>query len=261
MKKYISIIIFVCAVWALASCKKTLELVDPVSKTDGVAFLKVVDASPNFRQVFKGSDSFNIYVNGVKINGSQLTYNSIFPVSTSLYAAVPAGPQSIRITVNGRVNPDSITLGSFNKTLEAGSYYSFIITDEALTANESRQMFIKDNFALTDTNNFTLRFVHAVLNDPVAVDVYSYRRATNIFTNISPASATPFLNFSYTVPLSLSTDTLSVRATGTQTDIAKVFVNVANSIFLNRGRAYTVLYKGQLGNTSKPRSLLLYTNN
>ena len=260
MKKFI--LIFVCAIGLLSACKKTLELVDPVSKTDGLAYLKIIDASPNFRQTYKGSDSFNVYVNGVKINGPQLSYNSMFPVSTSLYSAVPAGPQSIRLTVNGKLTPDSITLVSLNKTLEAGSYYSFIVTDEALTANESRQMFIKDNFALTDTNNFTLRFVHAALNDPGAVDIYSFRRAANIFTNISPASATPFVTLPFTVPSSILSDTFYVRRTGTLIDIAKVAVNVTNSIFLNRGRAYTILYKGQFGVTgTKARSLILYTNN
>ena len=125
MKKNISILILVCTLGLLWSCKKELELASPVSGTDGLAFLKIIDASPNFRQVFKGSDSFNVYVNGVKINGSQLTYNSIFPSTTNLYAALPAGPQSIRISVNGKINPDSITLASFNKTLTPNSYYSF----------------------------------------------------------------------------------------------------------------------------------------
>ena len=256
MKKIISILILVCTLGLLWSCEKELELVSPVSATEGLAFLKIIDASPNFRQVFKGSDSFNVYVNGAKINGSQLSYNSIFPSNFNLYAAVPAGPQSIRITVNGRFNPDSITLASFNKTLTANSYYSFIITDEAMTANESRQMFIQDKFALTDTNNYTLRFVNAVLNDPTAVDVYSFRSSSNIFTNISPATATDFIK----LPYSLLTDTISVRPTGTQTEIARINISNGGTNDFRRGRPYTILYKGQFGNTAKPRSLLFYAN-
>lgn len=263
MKKNILILLVACTMGLLWSCKKDLKLVNAVSTTEGLAFIKIIDASPNFRNVFKGADSFNIYVNGVKINGSQLTYNSVFPAAiANLYAGVPAGPQSIRITVNGKLTPDSITLGSLNKTLDAGSYYSFIITDEALGANEARQMFIKDNFALVDTNNFTVRFVNAVLNDAGPVDVYSFRRAANIFTNVAPATATPFVNLSYTLPTSLLSDTLYVRATGTLTDIAKVTVNASSAIFFNRGRAYTLLYKGQFGVTgTKARALILYTNN
>ncbi len=257
MKKNISILILVCTLGLLWSCKKDLKLASPVSGTDGFAFLKIIDASPNFRQIFKGSDSFNVYVNGVKINGSQLTYNSIFPSTTNLYAAVPAGPQSIRISVNGKINPDSITLASFNKTLTPDSYYSFILTDEAMTANESRQMFIQDKFALTDTSSYTLRFVNAVLNDPTGVDVYSFRSSSIIFTNISPATATNFIK----LPYSLLTDTLSVRPTGTQTEITRINISNGGTNDFRRGRPYTILYKGQFGITgTKGRSLTLYAN-
>src|SRR5688572_5548371 len=114
MKKYISIIVFACTMGLLWSCEKEINLVNEVSTTEGLAFIKIVNAAPNFRQVFKGADSFNIYVNGVKINGGQLTYNSIFPVIANVYAAVPAGPQSVRISVNGKLTPDSITLATIN---------------------------------------------------------------------------------------------------------------------------------------------------
>ncbi len=256
MKKNISILILVCTLGLLWSCEKELELASPVSGTEGLAFLKIIDASPNFRQVFKGSDSFNVYVNGAKINGSQLSYNSIFPSTSNLYVGVPAGPQSIRISVNGKVTPDSITLASFNKTLAPNSYYSFIITDEAMTANESRQMFIQDNFALSDTNNYSLRFVNAVLNDPTAVDVYSFRSSSIIFKNIAPATATNFI----TLPYSLLSDTISVRPTGTQTEIARIAISNGGTNDFRRGRPYTILYKGQFGNTVKPRSLIFYAN-
>lgn len=256
MKKYISILIFICTIGFLWSCEKELTLVNSVSLTEGLAFIKIIHASPNFRQVYKGADSFNVYVNGVKINGTQLSYNAMFPTSTNLYAAVPAGPQSIRITVNGRLTPDSITLASLNKTLEKGSYYSFIITDEALTANETRQMWLKDDFALTDTNNFTIRFVNAVLNDAGPVDVYSFLKARNIFQNIAPATATPFI----TLPYTIITDTLYIRAAGTLTEIARINIVNGSTNAANRGRPYTLLYKGLLGSTAKPRSLAYFAN-
>jgi hypothetical protein len=234
-----------------------LAHVDPFTTTEGMAFIKIVNASPNFRQVYKGADSFNIYVNGVKINGAQLSYNSVFPTATNLYAAVPAGPQSIRISVNGKVTPDSITLASLNKTLDPGGYYSFIITDEGLGTNESRQMWIKDNFAVTDTNNFTLRFVDAVLNDAGPVDVYSYQKANKIFSNISPGTATNFISLPYT----LLADTLYVRSAGTLTEIARINIVNGSTLATNRGRPYTLLYKGMLGGAgTKARTLTLLAN-
>ena len=258
MKKNISILLLLaCTMGIFWSCEKDLTYVSPATTTDGLAFVKFVHASPNFRQVYKGADSFNIYVNGVKINGGQLTYGNVFPTATNLYAAVPAGPQSIRVTVNGKITPDSITLISLNKTLEAGAYYSFVLTDEALTTNESRQMWIRDQFALNDTNNYTLRFVHAVLSDPAAVDVYSFRKAKNLFTNITPGSATPFITLAYTI----LPDTFYIRPTGTLTDIVKIAIVNGSTTAANRMRAYTLLYRGLLGSTTKPRTLTYFANN
>ena len=259
MKKNILIIlIFACTTGLIWSCKKKLELVAPVSGTSGLAYLKIADFATSFRLAVNGSDSFNVYVNGVKVNGAFLTYGSIFPTISNLYAGVPAGPQSIRISVNGKVTPDSITLASFNKTLTEGSYYSFIITDSLLKGDESKQIFVQDNFARTDTTHYTLRFVHAILNDSVGgvknVDVYSTRRAANIFSNIAPGTVTAFT----TLPYTLANDTLIVRRPGFLYPLATL-----NTVVFARERAYTLVYKGQPGTTTAPkgRSIITYTNN
>ncbi len=257
MKKNILIVlIFACTIGLIWSCNKKLELVSPVSGTSGLAYLKIADFSTSFRQVVNGSDSFNVYVNGVKVNGTFLTYNSIFPTITNLYIGVPAGPQAIRITVNGKLTPDSITLASFNKTLTAGNYYSFIITDSLLKSDESKQIFVQDNFTISDTTHFTLRFIHAILNDSVGknVDVYSTRQAANIFSNISPGTVTPFT----TLPYTLANDTLIVRRPGRLDTLARL-----NLVVFARQRALTLVYKGQPGTTTgtKARGLVIYTNN
>jgi hypothetical protein len=257
MKKNISIIIimFACAIGLIWSCAKKIDLVDPVSSADGLAFIKVADFSPAFRQVVNGRDSFNVYVNGNKINGSFLTYGSIFPTTTNPYVGIPAGPQSIRITVNGVTTPDSITLASFNKTLTTGAYYSFIITDSLLKTDESKQIFVQDNFALTDTLHFSLRFIHAILNDTLGknVDIYSTRYATNIFSNISPGTTTAFTTQAYTI----LTDTLIVRRPGMLYPLATL-----NGAIFARQRAYTLVYKGQPGTITAPkgRALTTYVN-
>ncbi|MEO5783223.1 MAG: DUF4397 domain-containing protein [Ginsengibacter sp.] len=260
MKKNILIILLcICTVVVLHSCDKNHDYTAPTVTTEGLAFLKIADFSPSFRQATNGRDSINIYVNGTKVNGTFLTYNNFFPASTSPYIGVPAGPQSIRITSSGTISPDSITLGSFNKTLTAGSYYSFIITDSVLKGNEANQIFLKDNFAVTDTGHFTLRFVHAVLNDTLGknVDIFSTLYNTNIFTNIAPGTATAFLPFQYTT----ATDALIVRRAGTLFTLATL-----SAASFSRQRAYTIVYKGQpdkaFSATTAPkgRSLVQYTN-
>lgn len=257
MKKNILIlfILFTCAIGLMWSCNKKLDLVAPVSGSGGLAYLKIADFSTSFRQVLNGSDSFNVYVNGIKVNGAFLTYNSIFPTITNLYTGVPAGPQAIRITVNGKLTPDSITLASFNKTLTAGNYYSFILTDSLLKSDESKQIFVQDNFTISDTNHFTLRFIHAILNDSLGknIDIYSTRSAANIFNNIAPGTATAFT----TLPYTLANDTLIVRRPGFLYPLA-----ILNTVVFARQRAYTLVYKGQPGTTTAPkgRAIITYTN-
>lgn len=245
-----------CTVGLIWSCNKKLDLVSPTSGTNGLAFLKVADFSTSFRQIVNGSDSFNVFVNGVKVNGAFLTYNSIFPTVSNLYVAVPAGAQSIRITVNGKLTPDSITLATFNKTLTAGSYYSFILTDSLLNTNEAKQIFVQDNFTLSDTTHFTVRFIHAVLNDSSGknVDIYSSRLKANLFSNVSPGTVTSFVN----EPYNLLLDTLIVRRPGLLYELARL-----NGVVFARQRAFTLVYKGNPANNTAPkgRALVTYTNN
>ncbi len=260
MKKNISYILLLSgAIVLMWSCNEKLELVAPTSSPDGYAFVKFAQFSPNFRQVTNnGKDSINVYVNGFKINGAFMTYGSLFPSANNLYASVPAGaPQSIRITVNGVTTPDSITLATYTKTMVAGSYYSFIFTDSLLTANESKQMFVQDKFVISDTNNFTIRIVHGILNDTLGktVDVYSTRLGTNMFSNVSPGTISAFI----TQPYNFVADTLIVRRPGSLFRLATL---TTVAIPFNRQRAYTLMYKGAPNLTTgvKARSLVTFTN-
>lgn len=262
MKKNISLIILsICALGLIYSCSKELDVIAPTTGTGGFAFLKIAHFSPNLRTVLSGRDSFNVYVGGTtlapgtKLNGAFLTYGSIFPTTTNLYAAIPAGTQFVRITVNGVTTPDSITLGNFSKTFNAGSYYSYILTDSIKNASEAKQIFIEDKFAPTDTSHYTIRFVHAILNDTTGktVDVYSTRLAANMFTNVSPGTVTDFT----TQPYNLLTDTLIIRRSGLPLELARL-----NAAVLAREHAYTLVYKGLPASTAgtKGRSITFYTN-
>ena len=260
MKKNISLLLILICASAIAifwSCNKKLDLVAPTTPAAGLAYIKIAHFSPSLRQIFNKSDSFNLYVNGTKINGSFVTFGSIFPSVTDLYAAVPAGGVSVRLTTNGIVNPDSLTIFTVNKSLNANSYYSLIITDSLLSLNPAEQIFVQDNFIIADTLHYTMRFVHAIVNDTAgtAVDIYSQRNATNIFKGITPATTTGFVSFNYT----LVADTLIIRRAGTLFELARLSTVTSP---LARQRAYTLVYKGQAGTTSgtKARSLVLFTN-
>ena len=238
MKKNISflILLFACTTILVCSCSKQLDKIGTVTGPDGYAYIKIGQYSPSFRNIVNGRDSFNVYVNGNKINGSFFTFGSIFPTASNLYAAVPTGNQLIRLTVNGVNTADSMTLAGFTKNLVAGTYYSFFLTDSLFSTDPTKQIFIQDNFARTDSLHYTVRLVHAIPNDFGGnIDVYSFRLGANMFSNISPTAATAFT----AQPYSITLDTLSVRRAGTLTELARL-----NSVIFARERAYTLVYKG-----------------
>ena len=241
----------------LYSCTKETKLDATFVSPTGKAFIKVIDYAPSFRLVTANRDSFNVFVNNIKINGAFITYNAGYPNNVNdTYAAVPAGTQTIRLTVNGVTTPDSITIATFTKTVNVGDYYTLILTDSLLSSQESSQIWVKDNATLTDTGHFTLRFIHAVLNDTTgkAVDIFSQRYLTNIFSNILPSTATPFNQLAYTT----LSDTLIVRRAGTMNELARL-----TGASFTRQRAYTLVYKGN-GNlpasNAKGRNLTTYVN-
>jgi hypothetical protein len=259
MKKYFSLLIFITAgLLIISACKKdfTKFTNEPLFIGDQ-AFLRVMHVSPNFRAVQNKPDSFNIYVGANKINGSLFTYNGAFPataINSNTYAAVPSGSQAIRLSLQGVNNIDSVTIMQLDKNLEAGKYYTFFITD-SLKAQQDRIWVNDINFLPTDTSQFKVRFAHMILNDTAGkkVDVYSFRQAANIFTNISPGTVTDYV----AIATPSIIDTISVRRTGTGFELARL-----NGVSYVKTRLYTILFKGSPGLTTgtKARSVIVYNN-
>jgi hypothetical protein len=263
MKKYISIIIimFAFAIGLIWSCNKKVDLVAPVSGVDGLAFLRVMHVSPNFRAIQNKPDSFNVYVGTNKVNGALFTYNSAFPAATmnnNTYAGVPSGSQQIRFSLQGVNNIDSLTTISLQKDLEAGKYYTLFITDSLKNQQDPTKIWVNDiNFLPTDTTQYRIRFAHMILNDTAGkkVDVYSYRQAANIFSNISPGTVTDYLSIPATL---FKLDTISIRRAGTSFELARS----NNGSPYGKVRLYTILFKGNPGSTTgtKARSAIVYNN-
>jgi len=258
MKKHILPIIFFAVTLALAvACKKDNKYIAPYVSTDGNAFLRVMHVSPNFRAVQNKPDSFNVFVGANKISAPLFTYNSAFPSTTinnNTYAAVPSGSQSIRLSLQGVTNIDSVTIMQLDKNLEPGKFYTFFITD-SLKATQDRIWVNDVNFLPTDTTQYKVRFAHMILNDTAGkkVDVYSFRQAANIFAGISPGTVTDYI--AVNTPAIL--DTLSVRRAGSTFELARI-----NGVSYVKTRLYTILFKGNPGSTSgtKGRSVIVYNN-
>ncbi len=260
MKKNLSIILLLAGslAMAFAGCNKDITWKAAPESTEGMAYVRFFHASPNFRPIMGNRDSFNVYYAGTKINGLFLTYNSSFPTNAGTldpsYLAVPAGFQLLKYTVNGVTTPDSIQLHSFDKTLQAGKYYSVIITDSVKSTDPAKQMFLEDVFNKPVPGEYSIRFVNTVWSETTNVDLFSTKQNMNLFTNVAKGGVTGFINR----PLnpSGSTDTLIVRRTGTTTEIARL-----NTIVLSSTRVYTAVYRGSAtGTGTKVRGLSVYRN-
>ncbi|RFM27105.1 DUF4397 domain-containing protein [Deminuibacter soli] len=204
MKKYWLILTgFAAVTAAMVSCKKDPPADAVFSGTGGSAFLKIVHASPYFSRLSGASDSLNVYINNSKLSGGILSYGSIFPgvagspLNTGTYVTVPAGNQTIRVTLNGKTTPDSTTLVSLQRNLLAGTYYTLALTDSVkLATRDSSLIFLRDSFPLPMAGpGFTyVRMIHAVENDTAnaTVNVYSYRLNTAVLTKVRINQTTAF---------------------------------------------------------------------
>jgi hypothetical protein len=264
MKKInLYICLVVGTVLALSACKKEYNYLATYETSDGGAYLRVVDAAPGFRSVFSLPDSFNVYVNGAKINSPFLTYASVFPISTTQfgYAAVPTGVQQIKLSVHGfaSVQPDSTKLINFTKVFLPGQYYTLLITDSIKSPRDSSQMFLPDAFSKPLPGNVALRFVHAVWNDTTGktVDFFSYARNTTVGTiAVKPGYISNFSAYGFNIAVP---DTFYVtRSAPAGTALANRIVLAKLAFAPTNQRAYTLYFRGDANLTTgtKARSLL-----
>ena len=254
---------FAAGILVFSACKKQSDMVAPYdASTDATAYFRVIHAAPNFRLFFNAPDSFNVYVNGNKMNSPFLTYGSIFPgVSTNNgYIAVAPGLQQIKMSVHGfaSATPDSTQLLNFTKVFTNGQYYTLFITDSIKFKPDVA--FKLDAFTKPLTGNVGLRFIHGVLNDTTGktVDIYSYARNTTVYTNIKPDSTTTFSSFGFNVGVA---DTFYVtRSAVAGTLLANRIVLAKLAFAPTNQRTYSLYFRGDVNLTTgtKARALLSY---
>jgi hypothetical protein len=262
MKRYIKYsLIAVIAVGAFIACKRDYPVHSPYMGVEGSAYLKIVHASPNFAKIFQYPDAVNVFIGNDKINGTALKYNTAFPGLTngvSNYATVKAGAQTIRVSIAGSVNPDSFTVAKLDRTLEAGSFYTLIITDSIASASrDSARVWIRDAFPkpAAGPGYVYLRFAHVVFSDKTdTVAIYSPRRNQTLFQKVKMDSITPFIAF----PTLTMLDTLLVMKTDST---HKVMAKLLPTLIMGDQQYYTTYYIGDsVVATAKPRSLVYFQN-
>jgi len=268
MKKNIlfSTLALVAVIIGFYSCKRDYTLKAPVTTTEGLAYLRIVNASPNFRSILNAPDSFNVIINGNKVTGYTpsstllMTYGSTFPAASSNYGYIALEPGTDEIKLSaGYLNPDSLPIISLTKTLAANTYYTFMITDSVKSTRDSSKIFIQDNFTTPTSGYFNLRFIHAVLNDTVGktIDIWSTRTNRFIYTNVKPGTITSFTAYPYNAIFS---DTLYVRRHNS--GYVHDTLATLNTVSFSNQRTYTLYYRGNAGvaSGSKSRSLATYVH-
>lgn len=272
MKKNIITVMLILSAFLieLSSCKRDYTLLDPVQTTQGTSYLAIIDAAPNFNTIFGQPDSFNVFINGAKVSGFApgakppfMTFGATFPSTTSGfgYVAVPPGPQQIKLTVSGVNNADSIPIATFNKTFVANQQYTFMITDNIKSSQDSSQIFVQDVYTFPPTTGYyNLRFIDAVVNDTAAVDFYSYSKNAAIFSKVLPGGVTAFTQVGVN---SQTTDTLYVtRAAPSSTPLSARTILAKMAFQAGNQKSYTLYFKGDFNitatNNLKYRSLSFY---
>ena len=243
------LIIFVLGV-VIVSCNKDIKDQAPynaISNSSYYSYVKVVNATV-------GAARNYVYCPNVPtaLTGATFAYGGTAPGvsgTTSIsynYFAIAPGPTTIYVkdTLSTSTQP-SLQIA---KTLTQGAFYSVFTYDTTTTIQYS---WVQDNLtAVTDTAA-RVRLGNFARGATKNVDVFSKVMNTNVFTNISPATVTPFMPYT-----SKQTDTLYVRETGT-TNLLYQY----NTFVPDQKRYYTLVFRGRQDNLgSNTRTLTAFIN-
>jgi hypothetical protein len=220
-------------VMVLSSCEKEFKYViveqkDLAGKASVKFYNSIVNSSRNF-----------VYADNIPVTGSITSFATaaLFPAVSPSYFMLDAGSRTITVKDTAVVTTQ-IPL-EIKTNLEAGKYYTMIAYD---SITNPKMLALTDNIQFPTDTTSRLRFVNVIYTTtPVSnVDVFSFKRQANIFTNVSIAQATDFIPYA-----SAFTDTLQIRATGTTTSLAQL-----NTLVLTQKRSYTIVFRGRYQSTS-----------
>jgi hypothetical protein len=212
---------------AMVSCTKSFDsrLVSTYGNTASSnvqLFIATVGASRNY-----------LVVDNKPVNGAALASGSLFP-SVGFGFSVPTGMRSFLL--RDTLTATTQTAISFAQNMEIGKSYTIFSYD---TITATKQKTVETPIVIPADTTSRLRFANFIYNPNAisGVDVFSFNRNTNLFTNVNVTDVTSFVPY----PSALLTDTLYIRPTGnTTTNLVKVTVTGG----LTQKRSYTLVYRG-----------------
>ncbi len=186
-----------------------------------------------------------VYIDGAPVTGAPLVSGSIFP-STSYGFNINGG---LRAFLVKDTLPAATQLPlSFAENMAVGTHQTIFMYD---TITTPKQKTVLDNIVIPADTTSRLRFANFIYNPFAipAVDVYSFNRGTNIFTNVPVTGVTDFIAY----PSRLPVDTLYIRETGTMNLLLKASIGsvTPNAAFLTLTpkHNYTFVYRGSYRGT------------
>ncbi len=215
---------FCASLMMITSCNKEL---DPTIEEN---FDFTNTSNVQLYNAIVGSNRTFLYIDNKPINGATIAYGASFPANAYGFAVMGAGNNFL---IKDTLSTSTQAPISFQPNLEAGKNYTIFVYD---TSTAPKQLTVETNIVVPTDTTARLRFAnlqYSVVARP-AVDVFSVKRQSNIFTNISKAQVTDFIPYA-----SASNDTLIVRETGTNVTVAQL-----NGINPTLKRSYTVVLRG-----------------
>jgi hypothetical protein len=208
-----------------------------------------------------GSSRSYLYVDFKPVNGATIGYGSSFPSGA---AGISVAPGARNFLFRDTLVTSLQTALSVNESLAAGSNYTIFAYD---TVNAAKSKFVTTNLVTPADTSARLRFVNLIYSKTAIpnIDIYSTRKAANIYTNVAPETFTDFMPYA-----SFLTDTLIVRTTGSATN------NLINRTTAGRipvqliinptpKRSYTMVLRGSYytdtSTQTNLRTLTSFTNN
>lgn len=208
-----------------AGCEKVFEDDTPMD-TDMSTMARI-----QFFNAAVGTSRNFMYVDGLPVNGASVAYGAFFPSAPNTSFAVPAGFRQflLRDTLSTTTQPPL----SFAENFSAGNYYTIFSYD---TVNAVKQKTVFTEIVVPEDTTARLRlanFIHSS-NAVPNIDVFSYRRNANVWSNIPVKEVTNFIPYESRVA-----DTLYVREAGTMIQLVKFTLPAPTP-----KRSYTVIFRG-----------------
>jgi Domain of unknown function (DUF4397) len=208
-----------------------------------------------------GSNRSYLFVDFKPVNGATIAYGASFPSGAAGFS-VNSGQRNFlfRDTLVTSLQ----TALSVNENLAPAGNYTIFAYD---TVNAAKSKFVTTNLVIPADTTARLRFVNLIFSKTAIpnIDIYSVKRAANIYTNVPPETFTDFMPYASSL-----TDTLIVRTTGSATNnlINRTTAGrIPLQLILNptRQRSYTVVLRGSYYTDTTTqtnlRTLTFFTNN